>query len=70
MPTTLREQLLVGIHQTERQLPRVPEPKRAELAAQLDQYLDQVRAADTDEVVGELFPRLSELNWRIVEAGR
>ena len=69
MPTTLREQLLVGIHQTERVLPRIADTTlRGTLAQELDSYLEQVRAAESDEIVEELFPLLHALNSKIANA--
>jgi hypothetical protein len=73
MPTSLKEQLFAGIHQTERQLARVPVEQRAALTDELDAYLDQVRAFDGDEQSDEfraLFTALHQLHVKIVEAGR
>lgn len=69
MPTTIQEQLLAGIHQTEKQLPRVTDDAvRADLTTRLDAYLEDVRAADTDARVQELFPLLHQLHLDVIQA--
>lgn len=71
MPTTLREQLLVGIHQTEKQLARITnDPLRRQLATELDAYLDEVRAAanEDSDAIRPLYEKLLPLHQRIVQA--
>ena len=71
MPTTIREQLLVGIHQTEKQLVRIKsETVRAPLAAELDGYLAEVRAASDEntEAIRPLYERLLPLHRRVMDA--
>lgn len=71
MPTTIREQLLVGIHQTERVVSRIKDVGiRDSLAAELDAYLAEVRTASDDDEpeIRRLFSALGPLHLRIVQA--
>lgn len=66
MPTTLKEQLLVGVHQLERQIPRTSEPDA--LNTELDALLAEVRAlpdTGSEDAVYDLMKRLNALAQRV-----
>lgn len=63
--------MLVGIHQTEKQLNRIKsDSERAAYATELDAYLERVRSAPAEDSAefSALYAELSTLHRRIVEA--
>lgn len=68
--TTPREQLMVGVHQTEKVLFHVPPERRDPLREALRQLLTEIRAAsDTDpDTLTTLSQRLLDLHQRCVAA--